>query len=279
MGMQVRIAIRPLGAIEEYHACEELQRRVWAMPNDLEVVPLHMLLTVQKHGGSLLGAFDGKELVGFVFGFPGLCDGERPVHCSHMMGVCPSYQGRGVGYKLKLAQREFVQAQGIDLVSWTYDPLESRNAYLNLGKLGAVCRTYIRDLYGPLTDGLNAGLPSDRFQVEWWVASERVRKRLAGDAIPPVPAPCVRVNITGRTAEGLLTPGSLILDADTGAVGVEIPMNYQAIKSGDPGLALAWRMAMRQIFEAYFAAGYLATDFRSHQVDGERHSFYVLLAG
>ena len=93
--MQMRIAIRPLRAIEEYQACEELQRQVWLMPNDLEVVPLHMLLTVQKHGGVLLGAFDGEELVGFVFGFPGLRDGEGQVHCSHMMGVCPSYQGQG----------------------------------------------------------------------------------------------------------------------------------------------------------------------------------------
>lgn len=261
----------------EFHACEALQRRVWAMPDDLEVVPLHLLVTVQRNGGLLLGAFDGKELVGFVFGFPAYGRVGKPKHCSHMMGVAPEYQGTGIGYQLKLAQREFALAQGLDLVTWTYDPLESRNAQLNILKLGGVCRFYIRDYYGPLADGLNAGLPTDRFQVDWWIASERVNRRLAGRFGTPASATSCPVNAPVRTSEGFLTPGQLSLDADAHLLRVEIPADYQAIKSGDPELALEWRLAMRQVFEAYFAAGYTVVDF-GHKAEGDPRSFYILRA-
>ncbi|MGD9316090.1 MAG: GNAT family N-acetyltransferase, partial [Anaerolineae bacterium] len=131
----MNVLIRPLESIAEFHACEALQRRVWVLPDDLEVVPLHLLLTAQRNGGLVLGAFDGGELVGFLFGFPAYDQDGRPKHCSHMMGVDPDCQGAGIGYQLKLAQREFALAQGLDLVTWTYDPLESRNAYLNIHKL------------------------------------------------------------------------------------------------------------------------------------------------
>jgi predicted GNAT superfamily acetyltransferase len=270
------VTIRPLEALNEYQAVEDLQRQVWAMPDDLEVVPLHLLLSVHKNGGLLLGAFDGDELVGFVFGFPGFTDDGRPQHCSHMMGVSPDVQGQGIGYQLKLAQRECALAQGFDLVAWTYDPLESRNANLNVHKLGAVCQTYIRDLYGPLDDGLNRGLPSDRFQVAWWIASELVQRRLSGRMQPVFGQPAVQVNATKRSSAGLLAPGALTLDADAPSVQLEIPPDYQAIKAADPALALAWRLATREIFEALFAAGYAVSDFVSHAVGGERCSYYIL---
>jgi predicted GNAT superfamily acetyltransferase len=199
-----------------------------------------------------------------------------------MMGVDPAYQSAGVGYRLKLAQRAFAQEQGLDLVTWTYDPLESGNAHLNIYKLGAICRTYIRDYYGPLADGLNRGLPSDRFQVEWWIDSlsplgERepakgrwVRGGEQQGQIWPL------ANTTRRTPAGFLEPGELTLDADAPSVRVEIPVDYQAIKSGDPELALAWRLATRQIFEFYFGAGFTVVGFASHAVEGRRRSFYLV---
>ena len=208
----MNLKIRTLSTVAEVRACEAMQRQVWAIPDDLEVVPLHLLVTIQRNGGLLLGAFDGDDLVGFVFGFPGISSNGKFKHCSHLMGVAPSYQSRGVGHQLKLAQREFVLDQGIDLITWTYDPLESRNAYLNIHKLGGVCRTYARDYYGPLTDGLGAGLPSDRFQVEWWIAAERVRQCLAGDSGRPLADPIVQVNATARTSEGYLMPGAISLN-------------------------------------------------------------------
>lgn len=272
------ISIRSLRSLDEYTACEELQRQVWAMPDDLEVVPLHLLVTVQRNGGLLLGAFDGGELIAFVFGFPGFTEEGRAKHCSHMMGVAPGYQSAGIGYRLKLAQRDFALAQGVDLVTWTYDPLESRNAYLNIHKLGAVSRTYVRDYYGPLTDGLSGGLPSDRLQVDWWIASGRMGQRKTRAAGQPHAHDVLQGNSTGCTDAGLLTPGALLLDATASLVQVEIPADFQSVKAADPGLALAWRQATREIFEFYFASGYSVVDFCSHLVEGMRRSFYVLQA-
>jgi predicted GNAT superfamily acetyltransferase len=233
------------------------------MPDDLEVVPLHVLLSIHKQGGVLLGAFDGEELVGFVFGFLGRTGAGDLKHCSHMMGVTPGYQGAGIGYRLKLAQRDRALAQGLDLVTWTYDPLQSRNAYLNIHKLGAVCRTYIPDYYGPMADGLNAGLPSDRFQVEWWLASERVTRCLDGDAADRNrrSTEAVLVNRAAGAENGLPAPGDLSLDCRAGTLRVQTPADYGAIKAADPDLALEWRLAMRAVFEHYFGAGYVATGF------------------
>ena len=274
----MNFSIRPLTTVAEFRACEAMQQQVWAMPDDLEVVPLHLLITVQRNGGLLLGAFDGDDLVGFVFGFPGVSSNGKLKHCSHLMGVASSYQSRGVGYKLKLAQREFVLDQGIDLITWTYDPLESRNAYLNIHKLGCVCRTYARDYYGPLTDGLGAGLPSDRFQVEWWIASERVRQCLAGDSVRRLADPIVQVNVTARTAKGCLVPGAISLNENARTIRFEIPADHQALKAAAPALALEWRLAVRRISEAYFAAGYAVTDFYHHRTHEGGRSYYILQA-
>jgi predicted GNAT superfamily acetyltransferase len=273
------LAIRPVESLAEYHACEALQRRIWSMPDDLEVVPLHLLVTAHRNGGLLLGAFRDGELAGFVFGFPGLDRSGKPKHSSHMMGVVPALQSTGIGFRLKCAQREAVLAQGFDLVTWTYDPLESRNAHLNIQRLGAVSGEYIRDYYGPLDDGLNAGLPTDRLQVEWRVASDRVAQRLAGESREPWPAELPRLNGTVLTEQELLAPGSLCLDPPAQVVAVEIPADYQVIKSADPGLALEWRMATRSIFEAAFAAGYWVTGHQNAHQGGHRRSYYVLEVG
>jgi chorismate synthase len=282
------LIIRPIETIAEYHAVEHLQRRAWAMADNLlEVVPLHVLKPVHTQGGLVLGAFDDDELLGFVFGFLGFTEEGRLKHCSHMMGVAPEHQSSGIGYQLKLAQREFALAQGHDLITWTYDPLQSRNAYLNMVKLGATCRTYIADYYGPMIDGLNASLPSDRFEVEWWIRDDRVERRLvdpglAGRRLQPTSeldrSSAVQANRTVRTAKGFLAPGRLLLGSDAPLLQVEIPADYQAIKAADSALALEWRLATRQVFQAYFAAGYVAVDFVSEVTAGERQSSYLLQA-
>ena len=225
------ITIRPLTTHAEILAVEQLQRDAWGVP-DVDVVPLHMLITPPRHGGLLLGAFDGERLAGFVFGFLGLTPDGRLKHCSHMAGVHPDYRDHGVGYSLKLAQREHVLAQGLDLITWTFDPLETRNAWLNFHKLGVICNTYIRNLYGPMRGAINAGLPSDRFEVEWWIRSERVEDRLQGRAASP-------------TGDRLV---------------VDVPANFQTIKHTDMDLALRWRLETRQRFEEAFAQGFVAVD-------------------
>ena len=192
--------VRILETPEEMAAVEELQRQVWP-DNETEVVPAHMLIAASHNGGLVLGAYEGAprtfaesgeqeqatgsnaaRLIGFVFGFPGIYstpDGPRLKHASHMLGVHPDYRNKGLGFALKRAQWQMVRRQGVDRITWTYDPLVSVNAYLNIARLGAVCNTYRRNVYGELRDGLNAGLPSDRFQVDWWVNTKRVNRRLS----------------------------------------------------------------------------------------------------
>ena len=272
------IAIRTLQTLEELAECERLQRKVWGMSDDLDVVPLHLLLSVRDGGGLLLGAFDGAQLVGFVFGFLGLTDTGALKHCSHMMGVDPDYQSGGLGYRLKLAQRDSALGQGHTLVTWTYDPLESRNANLNIAKLGAVCRVYKRDLYGHMSDGLNAGLPSDRLLVSWEIASEHVRRRIARLAVPDY-AHAPLANACERTESGFLTPGAAGMIGEVEWIRFEVPPDYQQIKTADSQLALDWRLRVRVEFEARFSAGYSIEDFVSVRSDGFRRCFYVLHRG
>ncbi|MCU0494070.1 MAG: hypothetical protein MUD01_20970 [Chloroflexaceae bacterium] len=258
--------IRPLETLAEYHAAEELEQAVWGH-GERDVVPYHVTLTAQKNGGLVLGAFDTAHnpptLVGFTFGFVGRTSDGILKHCSHQLGVLPAYRDQNVGYRLKLAQREFVLRQGIQLMTWTYDPLESRNANLNLHKLGAVCNTYLRDLYGSMEDGLNAGLPSDRFQVDWHLSSQHVTARLAGTAPAPGvaallaagvpllnPAPAADPEAPASTCESLA--GQQVL--------LRFPANMQQIKASRPELALPWRLQLRELCEAAFAAGYTVVD-------------------
>jgi predicted GNAT superfamily acetyltransferase len=259
------IAIHPLTTHEEILAVEQLQRDAWGVP-DIDVVPLHMLITPPRHGGLLLGAFDGERLAGFVFGFLGLTPDGRLKHCSHMAGVHPDYRDHSVGYSLKLAQREHVLAQGLDLITWTFDPLETRNAQLNFHKLGVICHTYIRNLYGAMRAAINAGPPSDRFEVEWWIRSQHVAHRLQA-ATPPTSPPTsppisaspfvvpIRCDIPGRPPDD-----SAAWPTDTAQVLLEVPANFQAIKHSDMPLAIQWRLRTRQLFEDAFSQGYIVTD-------------------
>lgn len=274
------IVIRPLETIEEFQMAEDAQRVIWEMQGDADVVPLHVLLTAQKNGGLVLGAFDGDKMVGYLFGFLGRTPEGKDKHCSHMMGVVPKYRALGIGEALKRRQREFVLSQGLDLVTWTYDPLESRNARLNITKLGGICRTYIRNLYGEIRDALNAGLPSDRFQVEWWVCSRRVTTRLAEETPRPtldevLSQGAAIVNEVELDSAGLPATLSWAPHRDA-MVLVEIPANFQQIKHADMKLARDWRLLTRALFEEYFDDGYVVTEFISEVRDGHRRSFYLL---
>lgn len=284
------LTIRPLETLTEFHAAEDLQRAVWPGP-ELEVTPAHVLTTAAHNGGLVLGAFDGGRLVGFVFGFLGTDESSstRPAlarlkHCSHQLGVLPEYRDHGVGYRLKLAQRDFVTKQGIRLTTWTYDPLEARNARLNIARLGAVCRTYLRDVYGPMPDALNAGLPSDRFQVDWWVTSSRVKERLSGrraalnlDSFTS--AGCEILNPTTLAPDGLPRHPNRFANFAGMIALVEIPADFQAVKTRDLALALAWRQHTRDLFEAAFQSGYLVTDFFREPMGDRLRAFYAISHG
>jgi predicted GNAT superfamily acetyltransferase len=272
------IRVRPIQTEEEYHAVEDLQREIWGA-HDVEIVAFETLMTAHKNGGVMLGAFDSgaspPALVGFVFGFVGLTPDGRLKHCSHIAGVLPDYRDQQIGYLLKLCQREQVLEQGIGLITWTFDPLESRNGRFNFHKLGCVCNTYLRNHYGAMRDVLNAGLPSDRFQVDWHIAGERVDRWLDGEIEnPPVPELLAAgVALANQPIEGdLLRPPEKPLPLAGERVLVQIPADFQRLKSADRDLALAWRLHTRELFEAAFAGGYLVTDLL---LDDGR-SFYLL---
>lgn len=285
------LVIRPLETHAEYEAAEAVQRAVWP-GSETEVVPRHLLSTAAANGGLALGAFDGGRLAGFVFGFLGTDSAEtsRPAltqlkHCSHMLAVLPDYRDQAVGYRLKLAQRDFVLRQGVRLITWTYDPLESRNARLNIARLGAVCRTYKRDVYGTMADALNAGLASDRFQVDWWITSSRVRERLAGQRARLVlesflSAGTEILNPTQAAPDdGLPRPPERLAEPGGAFALIEIPRDFQTLKAQDMTLAREWRLHTRLLFEAAFAQGYLVTDFFSETWEGRLRSFYALSYG
>jgi len=284
------LRIRPLTTPEDMASVEELQRAVWS-GNETEVVPVHMLLAVAQGGGVILGAFEGDRLVGMVFGFLGVDDAHpdrvamaRLKHCSHMLAVHPAARNRSIGFQLKLAQRQAIVRQGIRLATWTYDPLLSLNAHLNIRRLGAVCRSYLRDAYGEMRDGLNAGLASDRFDVEWWVTSHRVEARLEGrrpplDLVHFLEGGAQRVNPAALRADGWAEPSSAIEPLQGNLVLAEIPPDFQALRTADLGLARAWREHSRPLFEEAFRQGYLVTDFVYLRGETSPRAYYILLQG
>ncbi len=241
---------------------EDLQRVAWGM-DERGIVPASLLQIAATSGGIVLAAYDraghgvgaghGGRAIGFVFGLLAR-RGGRLYHASHMLATDPAYQGRGVGAALKFAQRDRALAQGLDLMTWTFDPLIARNAHFNLRKLGAVSRVYYEDYYGPLEDRYNSGLPTDRLLVEW-----RLR-----DGLPwPIP------EVAGPPAPLLVAEGSWpapLLDqregsGDRAPLSVRIPGDIAPIKEGDPAAALAWRLAVRQALSWAFARGYAVRDF------------------
>jgi len=281
--MAEQVTIKLITELADYARVEELQREVWQMTADTEVVPRHLLKAIAENGGVLLGAFNPEgELVGFVFGFLGR-QGGRLKHHSHMLGVLPAYRDAGVGFRLKCAQRQAVLDQGLNWITWTYDPLEGRNAYLNITKLGVVCRTYLRNMYGELRDSLNVGIPTDRLQVDWWLDDERVRRRVRGErpqlAVADVLTSGAEMVNETRPKGELRVPIRSRLGSRASAVLIEIPADFQAVKRADIALARDWRLHTRELFEGYFEAGYTVTEFISERMGGERRNFYLLERG
>ena len=178
---QEAILIRPVHDFEEMNICVNLQREIWGY-SDIEVLPAQVFVVAQKAGGQILGAYDGDRAVGFALAFPATRQGQIYLY-SHMVGVVFEYRDRGVGRLLKLVQRDDALARGIDLIEWTFDPLQLKNAYFNISKLGAIVRQYLPNAYGRTASPLQGGLPTDRLIAEWWLNSDRVRDRLAKKSV------------------------------------------------------------------------------------------------
>ncbi|HIQ03525.1 MAG TPA: hypothetical protein EYH40_03805 [Desulfurococcales archaeon] len=271
------ITIRKPRSPKEYRDLMKVQVEVWGMLDPSEITPYHVLIAANDHGGLVLGAYDenGRPL-GFIFSFLGLYDG-RLVHYSHMLGVVPNARFRGLGYHIKLAQRDYVLKQGLDLIVWTYDPLQSLNAKFNIVKLGAIIRRYYVNYYGYMALKSNLGLDSDRFKAEWWIRSRRVELRLKGRLPPPKLEKLLDKGAqfaieTVVDKSGFRVPVRYHLDLKDDIILVEIPWSINEIREKNIELARLWRKVTRSIFQTYLSRGYLVVDY---VVEGYR-GFYVL---
>jgi len=282
------IRIKPLKTLDEMRVAVELQKTFWG--NDPEsVIPAHMLFSIASYGGHVLSAMDGARMIGVLIGFLGTNTEEatRPAMAnlqmvSKRMVVLPEYRGQGVGYRLKLAQRDATIQQGIRMVTWTFDPLIALNAHLNIRKLGAISHRYLENYYGTSEEGGLATLgSSDRLQVEWWVTNRRVEERLNGkrgdlnlqqylDANTPV------ANATTADSHGTPWPAEQTIMPSGTLVLVEIPVSYATIIKTDPVLARAWRLHSRDLFKRLMNMGYVVTDFVRTLYEGRDRAFYLL---
>lgn len=167
------IVVRDCHGLDEFETCVEIQKMVWGY-DESDIIPSRMFIVAKKIGGQIIGSFDGERMVGFALAIPGYRNGHAYFH-SHMLAVDPAYRDHGLGRRMKLAQREDMLRRGVDLMEWTFDPLEIKNAHLNFERLGAIVRRYVPNQYGSVNSALQGGLPTDRLIAEWWVKSRRVR--------------------------------------------------------------------------------------------------------
>jgi len=237
--------IRHCQGVEEMRACVGLQRDVWGFADE-DLVPLRLFVVAEKVGGQVIGAFDGERMIGFTMSVPGHRAGRLYLH-SHMLAVLPEYQNRGMGRRLKLFQREDALSKGIDWIEWTFDPLEIKNAFLNIERLGAIVRRYNINQYGITSSPLQGGLPTDRLVAEWWLNSPRVLTLLETGSHPPV-----------------ATEGT-----------IRIPSHVYSWKK-DPstrGKALELQSHIRERFMDYFKAGLSVV---AYEVDAEGNGTFHL---
>lgn len=261
------VQIEALRSMRHFQACEEIQLEVWGKL----AVSAELLKVTQQHGGAVLGAVCSGQVCGFVYAFPARYRGHW-VHWSHLMAVRSEARDRGLGFRMKRLHRRLALAQGIRSICWTFDPLQSRNAKLNISRLGGEVDEYIPDCYGKFPSLIEKGLPSDRFVVNWRIGTARVLKRLRARRVPRSPLLLPHINETVTNDDGLLENRQVNHSLLLPRVLVEIPACPERMREDAPRLALRWRMETRGIFERYLRRRYRVADFvREHG-----RCFYVL---
>lgn len=275
------IELRDITKLDDCRAVVAVQESVWG--RDGETVPASVLFVSAKRGGILIGGYRGAELLGFVWSLRGVRDG-RATHWSHMLGVTPDARNQGLAERLKWAQRERALVAGVDLIEWTFDPLQAPNAHFNLRVLGAVGAAYAENVYGALAGPLHRGTPTDRFNVEWWIGEPHVAGRLSrrktGDSRLTVRAPGAldapdAIETTVRGAWTLVSAAHRNLTASR--VRVSVPPMFSEMQREETELALEWRHATRAVMTDLFARGYRAVDFELNRQTGG--GAYLFAAG
>ncbi len=264
-GAAQQIAIRDLKNLDDLTQLKAVEKEVWGMADD-DTLPLTLAIALKAAGNIFVGAFDKEKLVGFAFGFFGREHGQTTIH-SHMLAVLDAYRHLDLGSRLKQAQRERAMAMGVHEMTWTFDPLQSRNAHFNLAKLGVVSDTYKVDFYGPQTSSILHRNGTDRLWVRWILNSRRVRDRLTGrwagkdaraetlDAMRLL-APLVRFDPSGKPGRA-----DLVESLARQRVSIEIPGDILEVERADMGLAREWRDATRWAFREAMKAGFFVAEF------------------
>ena len=299
-----------LTAFAQFQQVERLEAEIWG---PIDLVPVPILAVTVKRGAVLIGAYDGDRLAGFVYSFPALRRDDRnhdgttarrhdgkivnpqssivnsPSHWSHTLGVHPDFRGAGLGRDLKLAQRERVLALGLDLIEWTYDPLQVLNAHLNIVALGAIIEEYEENVYGESVSPLHGGLPTDRFVCQWWIRRPHVERRILRvgqvgrvdqvdrvDEIRLVAHEVAAAPVVNETVfDGTwLECGGADLTRTEPRIFADVPLDFTGMLAGDLPRARRWRFHTREIFTHYFRAGYRVVDFSLHR---EHHRGRYLL--
>jgi predicted GNAT superfamily acetyltransferase len=267
--------IRLLKSTEDFRACERIQEVVWGHAG----VSGELMNVTQKYGGAILGTIVNGRVVGFIYAFLARRHGKL-IHWSHLMAVEPKFRDLGLGFRMKLAHRKIALAGGLNSICWTYDPLQSRNAALNIGRLGARAEDYLPNCYGRFQSVIEKGLESDRFVVDWRIRTAAVERRLR-DGRPRETqlasfVNAERINETRLNAEGFLENHRVRLNLSRPSLLLEIPAETDRMRVQALNLARRWRLETRRIFQRYFGLGYRAEDFIPPGPATYGRCFYVL---
>jgi predicted GNAT superfamily acetyltransferase len=273
-----RIVIRDVELIAEMREVESLQKEVWGC-DDRDIVPLTILAATRELGAILVGAFDGSSLIGFAYSFVGR-EYERMVHHSHMLAVRATYRNFNLGYRLKLAQRDRALAQGINRMTWTFDPLQSLNAYFNFAKLGVVADAYKINFYGEATSSFlhQIGIGTDRLWVTWLLDSGRVHERLQtkGQSRTSNPDRATIACLVQVGPNKVPQRGRASEITDHNDISIEIPADINALQRESPELAMRWREATRWAFSEAISSNYQIDDFCGASRNDESVGVYLL---
>jgi predicted GNAT superfamily acetyltransferase len=237
-GSETVVDIRKLTELDEFRSAVQLQKVIWGFA-DIDLLPLRFFVVASRVGGQVLGAFEGERMIGFCLGIPGIKPSGHAYLHSHMLGVLPEHHNLGIGRRLKLQQRDDALARNIPLIEWTFDPLELKNAFFNIERLGAIVRRYSVNQYGDTSSPLHGGLPTDRCYAEWWIDSPRVRAILDGVHLQPD-------------------------DVER----IAFPADIAQIRAEENARARAIQQANAEKFQSAFARGLAVTGFTRNDAEG-----------
>jgi len=279
MSKPTALKIETCKAISDFHACEDLQLEIWGGA-EREIIPYDIMIAMAKCGGTLIGAWDGTRLIGIALSFVAFQEATTH-HYLHLLGVLPGYRGMNVGFDLMIAERTFVIMQGLKLVTWTFDPLESVNAHLYFYKLRGISKSYIPDCYGAMPEALNAGLSSDRLLVEWHLEASYVvsllddkehrnTRDVSHDEDQLMHIPCLVRMIDNDFPELMMNNQKLTSEKYR----IESPADIQLMKRNNFEQSKSWRFSVREAFTLAFANGYIVKNY--FRPTANRPGCYVL---